>query len=498
MHLGFLGFGLIAGSVARAVRANAATADWTMAAWSPTGSGPASALAEGIIDRAAPTPESALDGADVVVLGAPATACLELIDRLAGPWRDRLPGTAVVTDVASTKARLVERADAVGLRFVGGHPMAGLERTGFAASDADLFRDRPWILVPGAVASPADVARVEALARACSARPIVMDAGAHDRAVAGISHLPLVTAVALVEAVTGATEDADLAPVGRRLAHGRRSGGRWLARHDPARPRRPGDGGVDRGHQRGGAGRPRPRPAGRPRCVAGRARTRRRTRRGRGDPAARDRPCRARARTVSAEQVYVVPRSAVVDAAGWYGIRTDGLEGFVAALERDGRYAPRDEMEGDPSHKQVIPYLVLRDGPRYLLMQRTAAGADARLHHRYSIGVGGHLNPGDGGLLGGLRREWAEELVADFVPDFRLVGLLNDDTTPVGRVHLGAVYVADAAGSAGGDPRGRQARAAGSSKRRTWRRSATGSRPGAGWPSNTWRRATAPTRGRDL
>jgi predicted NUDIX family phosphoesterase len=105
-----------------------------------------------------------------------------------------------------------------------------------------------------------------------------------------------------------------------------------------------------------------------------------------------------------------------------------------------------DEMEGDPSHKQVIPYLVLRDGPRYLLMQRTAAGADARLHHRYSIGVGGHLNPGDGGLLGGLRREWAEELVADFVPDFRLVGLLNDDTTPVGRVHLGAVYVADAAG----------------------------------------------------
>ena len=62
---------------------------------------------------------------------------------------------------------------------------------------------------------------------------------------------------------------------------------------------------------------------------------------------------------MSAEQVYVVPRSAVVDTAGWYGIRTDGLEGFAAALERDGRYAPRDEMEVDPSHKQVIPYLGL-------------------------------------------------------------------------------------------------------------------------------------------
>jgi predicted NUDIX family phosphoesterase len=79
-------------------------------------------------------------------------------------------------------------------------------------------------------------------------------------------------------------------------------------------------------------------------------------------------------------------------------------------------------------------------------MRRTNAGGDPRLHGRYSIGVGGHLNPGDGGLLGGLRREWGEELVADFVPSFRLVALLNDDTTPVGAVHLGAVYIADAAG----------------------------------------------------
>jgi predicted NUDIX family phosphoesterase len=103
-------------------------------------------------------------------------------------------------------------------------------------------------------------------------------------------------------------------------------------------------------------------------------------------------------------------------------------------------------MEQDPSFKQIIPYLVLRDGSRYFLMRRTTAGGDPRLHGRYSIGVGGHLNPGDGGLLGGLRREWDEELVAGFVPDFRLVALLNDDTTPVGAVHLGAIYLADAAG----------------------------------------------------
>jgi predicted NUDIX family phosphoesterase len=83
-------------------------------------------------------------------------------------------------------------------------------------------------------------------------------------------------------------------------------------------------------------------------------------------------------------------------------------------------------------------------------MRRTKAGADARLHDRYSIGVGGHVNPSDGGLDGdlgsALRREWHEELVVDFVPDFRFVGLLNDDTTPVGEVHLGLVYEGDAAG----------------------------------------------------
>lgn len=146
------------------------------------------------------------------------------------------------------------------------------------------------------------------------------------------------------------------------------------------------------------------------------------------------------------ERVFVVPRNAVPDEAGWYGLRTDGLDAFVAAAQRDGSYEPRSRMEQDPWFKQIIPYLVLRDGQNYFLMQRTAAGGDVRLHGRFSIGVGGHLNPGDGGLVGGLRREWEEELVAEFLPAFQLVALLNDDTTPVGAVHLGAVYLADAAG----------------------------------------------------
>ena len=87
---------------------------------------------------------------------------------------------------------------------------------------------------------------------------------------------------------------------------------------------------------------------------------------------------------------------------------------------------------------------MLRDGERLFLMKRTKAGGDERLHERYSIGIGGHVNPDDGGVVGGLVREWSEEIAADFTPEFTPLGLLNDDDNSVGAVHLGLVYEADA------------------------------------------------------
>lgn len=146
------------------------------------------------------------------------------------------------------------------------------------------------------------------------------------------------------------------------------------------------------------------------------------------------------------EQVLVVPRASLVPGEGWLGVRPGGLEEALAIAARDGRFMRRGDAEEDPSFKQVIPYLVLRDGERWFLMRRTQAGGDARLHDLHSIGVGGHLNPGDGDVAGGLRREWREEVAADFEPAFEPLGLLNDDTTAVGRVHVGFVYVADAGG----------------------------------------------------
>lgn len=148
------------------------------------------------------------------------------------------------------------------------------------------------------------------------------------------------------------------------------------------------------------------------------------------------------------EQVLVLPRASIMPDPGWLGVRRTGLEAALAVVAAEGRFVLRADAEDDPSLKQVIPYLVLRDASRWFLMRRTRAGGDVRLHDLWSIGVGGHLNPGDRGVVGGLRREWAEELVADFEPEFTPVGLLNDDTTPVGAVHIGFVYLADAAGRA--------------------------------------------------
>jgi predicted NUDIX family phosphoesterase len=145
------------------------------------------------------------------------------------------------------------------------------------------------------------------------------------------------------------------------------------------------------------------------------------------------------------ELVLALPRTAIVP-PDWQGVRPVELAGFLRLVAREGRYRPRVDLEEDLSWKQLIPYLVLRDGPRVFLMQRTRGGADRRLHDRWTIGIGGHLNPEDGGLEAGLAREWREEIEAGFEPELRLLGLLNDDEDPVGAVHLGVVFEADAGG----------------------------------------------------
>ena len=117
-------------------------------------------------------------------------------------------------------------------------------------------------------------------------------------------------------------------------------------------------------------------------------------------------------------------------------------------------YRPRDQVEKDPSFKQLIPYVIFRhvgpDGPTVFQYTRGAGMGEGRLHRKQSVGIGGHISAIDAGdhAIGnpyqeGMRRELEEEVAIDTPYTPRCVGLINDDQTEVGSVHLGVVYLFD-------------------------------------------------------
>ncbi|HVS49342.1 MAG TPA: prephenate dehydrogenase/arogenate dehydrogenase family protein [Candidatus Dormibacteraeota bacterium] len=147
------------------------------------------ALDRGVVDSAS-ADTSVADIADVVVIGAPIRSLRDIFAQLAG----RTSGK-VVTDMASTKASVMEWASAAGIDLVGGHPMCGKETSGIDTADAALFKGAPWVLTrPDPVLSD--------LIEAVGAHPIVMDAETHDRLVAGVSHAAFLLSVGYVLAVS--------------------------------------------------------------------------------------------------------------------------------------------------------------------------------------------------------------------------------------------------------------------------------------------------------
>lgn len=153
-------------------------------------------LARGAIDEATDDAASAAAGADLVVLGVP-------VATMAAAVRAMLPGlgpAAIVTDVGSVKGPLVAELDELlegRARFVGGHPIAGTERSGMAAAFGELFQRRCCVLTPTSRTDPEALAKVRALWEAVGMRVVDMDAARHDRVLAMVSHLPHVVAYAL-------------------------------------------------------------------------------------------------------------------------------------------------------------------------------------------------------------------------------------------------------------------------------------------------------------
>lgn len=128
-----------------------------------------------------------------------------------------------------------------------------------------------------------------------------------------------------------------------------------------------------------------------------------------------------------------------------------GLAPVLDLVRRTARFVPRPEAEVDPSLRQVIPYVLVHLDGAWLLARRTSRQTETRLHHRHSLGLGGHLNPDEGGedpVTAGMRREVAEEVGLQEPITWTPVGVIYDDTDEVSRVHVGLVWVAEPAGGA--------------------------------------------------
>lgn len=149
------------------------------------------------------------------------------------------------------------------------------------------------------------------------------------------------------------------------------------------------------------------------------------------------------------EDVLCVPRATIFPDGAWHGLVTRGLDRVLRTIRAASEYRPRSTVEDDPEHQQLIPYCVVHHphDDTYLLTRRLRRSSERRLHHLFSLGIGGHVNPADAAsgdpLVGGLKREWLEEIRCPSPATARMVAVLNDDSSPVSRVHLGLVFLVE-------------------------------------------------------
>ena len=145
------------------------------------------------------------------------------------------------------------------------------------------------------------------------------------------------------------------------------------------------------------------------------------------------------------EQILVVKRTALFpDGKAWHGLKRTGLHEFMTTITQEKEFHPRSIMETDPRYKQVIPYLVFTHGGKYFLMQRTAQASEQRLKNKYSLGIGGHMRREDfvtSDIMDWAQREFREEINYNGTHIVKPLGILNDDSNPVGEVHIGCVLL---------------------------------------------------------
>ena len=203
--VGFIGLGLIGGSIAKAlkyfypgVHITAHTRSIETARY---------ALSEGIIDDACTEIGNAYGECDYIFLCAPVEANVAYLQTL----KPFLKEDCILTDVGSTKTDIHEHINALGMQknFIGGHPMAGSEKTGIVNSKRHLLENAYYVLTPTEEVSPDKVKRYENLVQTIKALPLILDYREHDYVTAAISHLPHLIASSLVNLVKDSDNDRE-------------------------------------------------------------------------------------------------------------------------------------------------------------------------------------------------------------------------------------------------------------------------------------------------
>ncbi|MDB5343460.1 MAG: phosphoesterase [Schlesneria sp.] len=149
------------------------------------------------------------------------------------------------------------------------------------------------------------------------------------------------------------------------------------------------------------------------------------------------------------EHVLVVPTLLFKELGYFQGFNAN-VDRYLTTLLDPAHtsFRPRNEVEEDPSYKQLIPYCIFMHDGKVFNYRRGKAGGEGRLHSKRSVGIGGHISStdrmqGDRRYNEAMHREISEEVFLDAGFSDRCVGLINDDETPVGRVHLGIVHIFD-------------------------------------------------------
>jgi Prephenate dehydrogenase len=193
----FIGLGLIGGSMAKSIKQN--NKDITIMAYSRTKSKLQMAQNEGIIDIILDDIDSSLSACDLIILCSPVSYNIDYLKQI----KPFLKSDCIVTDVGSTKLGIHKAAFALDMEehFIGGHPMAGSERTGYENSNTHLLENSYYIITPSSKSNNENISFMTDLALSMGAIPLVLGYNEHDRVVAAISHLPHIIASGLVNIV---------------------------------------------------------------------------------------------------------------------------------------------------------------------------------------------------------------------------------------------------------------------------------------------------------